>query len=204
MSFKTEQEQFWATEFGNDYINRNQDFVKSIPFFSEVISRTSNVKSAIEFGCNIGLNLKALSILLPESQLTGVEINNNACKLLEEWGGCNVINKSIFDYNENQKYNLSIIKGVLIHINPGMLKDVYEKLYDSSNRYILIAEYYNPTPVNVVYQGHSDRLFKRDFAGEMLDKYHDLTLVDYGFLYHRNNNFKQDDINWFLLEKKKL
>jgi len=204
MSFKTEQEQFWATEFGNDYINRNQDFVKSIPFFSEVISRTSNVKSAIEFGCNIGLNLKALSILLPESQLTGVEINNNACKLLEEWGGCNVINKSIFDYNENQKYNLSIIKGVLIHINPGMLKDVYEKLYDSSNRYILIEEYYNPTPVNIVYRGHSNKLFKRDFAGEMLDKYRNLILVDYGFIYHRDNYFQQDDINWFLLEKKTL
>jgi len=202
MSFKTEQEQFWATEFGNDYINRNQDFVKSIPFFSEVISRTSNVKSAIEFGCNIGLNLKALSILLPESQLTGVEINNNACKLLEEWGGCNVINKSIFDYNENKKYDLSIIKCVLIHINPDKLNDVYEKLYDSSNRYILIAEYYNPTPVNIVYRGHSNKLFKRDFAGEMLDKYRNLILVDYGFIYHRDNYFQQDDINWFLLEKK--
>ena len=202
MSFKTEQEQFWATEFGNDYINRNQDFVKSIPLFSEVISRTSNVKSAIEFGCNIGLNLKALSILLPESQLTGVEINNNACKLLEEWGGCNVINKSIFDYNENKKYDLSIIKCVLIHINPDKLNDVYEKLYDSSNRYILIAEYYNPTPVNIGYRGHSNKLFKRDFAGEMLDKYRNLILVDYGFIYHRDNYFQQDDINWFLLEKK--
>jgi spore coat polysaccharide biosynthesis protein SpsF len=204
MSYKTEQEEFWATEFGNDYINRNQNYIINIPLFSKVISRTSNVKSAIEFGCNIGLNLKALNTLLPECSLTGVEINKDACKFLHEWGKCNVINNSIFDYNENQKYNLSIIKGVLIHINPGMLKDVYEKLYDSSNRYILIAEYYNLTPVNVVYHGHSDRLFKRDFAGEMLDKYHDLTLVDYGFLYHRNNNFKQDDINWFLLEKKKL
>ena len=204
MSYKTQQEEFWATEFGNDYINRNQNYISNIPLFSKVISRTSNVKSAIEFGCNIGLNLKALNVLLPECELTGVEINDIACKFLHEWGECNVINNSIFDYNENQKYNLSIIKGVLIHINPGMLKDVYEKLYDSSNRYILIAEYYNPTPVNVVYQGHSDRLFKRDFAGEMLDKYHDLTLVDYGFLYHRNNNFKQDDINWFLLEKKTL
>jgi spore coat polysaccharide biosynthesis protein SpsF len=201
MSYKTEQEEFWAMEFGDDYINRNKDYIANIPFFSKVISRTSNVKSAIEFGCNIGLNLKALNNLLPKCELTGVEINDSACKFLHEWGKCNVINKSIFDYNENQKYDLSIIKGVLIHINPDMLNDVYEKLYNSSNRYILIAEYYNPTPVDVVYRGHSNRLFKRDFAGEILDKYRDLTLVDYGFLYHRDNYFQQDDINWFLLEK---
>ena len=60
-----------------------------------------------------------------------------------------------------------MIKGVLIHINPDMLNNVYEKLYDSSDRYILVAEYYNPTPVNVSYRGYNDRLFKRDFAGEM-------------------------------------
>jgi len=82
-----------------------------------------------------------------------------------------------------------------------MLNDVYEKLYNSSNRYILIAEYYNPTPVSVVYRGHSNKLFKRDFAGEMLDKYSDLTLVDYGFNYHRDNSFHYADTNWFLLEK---
>lgn len=201
MSYKTEQEEFWATEFGNDYINRNQDYISNIPFFSEVIGRTSNVESVIEFGCNIGLNLKALNTLLPECKLTGVEINNNACKFLHEWGGCNVVNKSIFDYHESQKYDLSMVKGVLIHINPSMLNNVYEKLYDSSDGYILIAEYYSPTPVSMSYRGHSDRLFKRDFAGEMLDKYCDLKLVDYGFLYHRDNYFQQDDINWFLLEK---
>jgi len=201
MSYRTEQEEFWAIEFGNDYINRNQDYISNIPFISKVINRTFNVKSVIEFGCNIGLNLKALNTLLPECELTGVEINDSACKFLHEWGGCNVINNSIFDYNENRKYDLSMIKTVLIHINPDMLNDVYEKLYDSSNRYILIAEYYNPTPVNVTYRKHSDRLFKRDFAGEMLDKYRDLTLVDYGFIYHRDNYFPQDDINWFLLEK---
>jgi len=91
---------------------------------------------------------------------------------------------------------------VLIHINPDMLDIVYEKLYNSSNRYILIAEYYNPTPVSISYRGHSDRLFKRDFAGEMLDKYDDLELLDYGFLYHRDKYFFQDDVSWFLLEKR--
>ena len=82
-----------------------------------------------------------------------------------------------------------------------MLALVYEKLYTASNKYILICEYYNPSPVNVSYRVHSDRLFKRDFAGEMLEKYADLKLVDYGFCYKRDNAFPQDDITWFLLEK---
>ncbi len=69
-----------------------------------------------------------------------------------------------------------------------------------SKKYILIAEYYNPTPVEMEYRGHREKLFKRDFAGEMMDQYNDLTLVDYGFVYHRDP-FPQDDITWFLMKK---
>jgi len=29
----------------------------------------------------------------------------------------------------------------------------------------------------------------------------DLELVDYGFVYHRDPVFPQDDINWFLMKK---
>jgi pseudaminic acid biosynthesis-associated methylase len=189
MSYKTEQENFWSSEFGDNYIDRNQNYIVNIPFFSKVISRTFGVKSVIEFGCNVGLNLMALNNLLPRCELTGVEINSKAANELSKWGGCNVINESIFDYKDSKKYDLSMIKGVLIHINPDMLNNVYEKLYDSSDRYILVAEYYNPTPVNISYRGYNDRLFKRDFAGEMLDKYSDLELVDYGFLYHRDKPY---------------
>jgi len=75
-------------------------------------------------------------------------------------------------------------------------------LYALSQRYILIAEYYNPVPVEVSYRGNSGKLFKRDFAGEMLDRYADLQLLDYGFGYHRDSQFPVDDITWFLLEKR--
>ena len=90
---------------------------------------------------------------------------------------------------------------MLIHINPESLNKVYENLYNMTSKYILVADYYNPSPVMVEYRGHKDRLFKRDFAGELIDKY-DLKLIDYGFEYHRDNYFPQDDFNWFLLEKK--
>lgn len=90
---------------------------------------------------------------------------------------------------------------MLIHIAPQHLQAVYQKLYNASNRYILISEYYNPTPVSVEYRGHKDKLFKRDFAGEMLDCYSDLKLIDYGFVYRRDAHFAQDDTTWFLMQK---
>ena len=76
-----------------------------------------------------------------------------------------------------------------------------KNLYEKSEKYICINEYYNPTPVKINYRGHDDRLFKRDFCGEMLDKYNDLKLVDYGFGYKNDPVFQQDDMTWFLLQK---
>jgi spore coat polysaccharide biosynthesis protein SpsF len=53
----------------------------------------------------------------------------------------------------------------------------------------------------VNYRGNENRLFKRDFAGELINKF-DMNLIDYGFTYHRDKHFPQDDLTWFLLEKK--
>lgn len=207
--FKTEQEAFWAGSFGDEYISRNrgmQAVASNLALFSHVLQKTVRIKSCIEFGANIGINLKALKLLYPEQQQYAVEINSNAaCELRKFCAESNVFETSIQDFDISsigEEVELSLIKGVLIHINPEFLTDIYKKLYEASKRYILICEYYNPTPMTVSYQGHSNRLFKRDFAGELMDTYSSLELLDYGFVYHRDNSFPQDDITWFLLEKK--
>jgi spore coat polysaccharide biosynthesis protein SpsF len=142
-------------------------------------------------------------MLFPTIALHAIEINPTAASELKTWLGENkVFEGSIFDFNPSQQVEVALIKGVLIHINPDMLQTVYEKLYAASSKYILICEYYNPSPVTIPYRGYSDRLFKRDFAGEMLEKYSDLQLIDYGFCYKRDPAFPQDDVTWFLLEKK--
>ena len=202
--FKTEQEEFWAGEFGNDYITRNNDgqiIAGNVNLFSKILTRTNSVKSIIEFGANIGFNLIALKQLLPNCIFSAVEINETACKELKKKDWLNTFNESILSFESIEKYDLVFSKGVLIHINPDELKIVYKNLYDSSSKYILIIEYYNPSPVEINYRGHSGKLFKRDFAGEMLNLYPDLEIIDYGFAYHLYPNFPQDDLNWFLLEK---
>jgi spore coat polysaccharide biosynthesis protein SpsF len=205
MALKTDQEAFWAGEFGAEYIGRNQGdalLASNLNFFSRALRAAGCIGSCIEFGANIGMNLRALKLLYPAIALRGIEINPEAARRLGEFvGTANVFEGSIFDFPVGQPADLSLVKGVLIHINPDMLEATYRKLYDASHRWVLVCEYYNPSPVTIPYRGHSDRLFKRDFAGEMLTMFPDLTLVDYGFAYHRDPAFPQDDITWFLMEK---
>ena len=201
---RNEQEDFWAGDFGNGYIRRNESLnllAANFNFFSKVLSKTSSIASVTEFGCNIGMNFRALRQLLPQAKLCGIEINHKAANLLmEEQPYVDVQVSSILN-NVECKADITFTKGVLIHIDPSDLKSVYKNLYENSLGYILIAEYYNPTPVAIDYRGHKNKLFKRDFAGDMLSIYKDLTLIDYGFLYHGDANFAQDDISWFLLKK---
>ena len=204
--FKTEQEKFWAENFGTEYIERNQGaqlLASNLNFFSKAFANAGKINSCIEFGANIGMNLKALKLLYPNIELRGVEINKQASEqLVNLIEPENVYNTSIFDFEVKKKSDISLIKGVLIHINPDMLQLVYQKLYDASSKYILVAEYYNPSPVSIKYRGHEDRLFKRDFAGEFLEKFPDSILIDYGFSYRNDPVFPQDDITWFLIQKK--
>lgn len=204
-SFSTPQEEFWAGEFGTEYIGRNQSaqlLASNLNFFSKALKQADRITTCLELGANIGMNLKALQLLFPGIGLKAVEINSTAAnKLANLIGEPNVYQGSIFEYPLADKVDLALIKTVLIHINPNMLDAVYEKLYKATNRYILVCEYYNPSAVTITYRSHTDRLFKRDFAGEMLEKYPDLKLVDYGFSYHRDPVFPQDDITWFLMQK---
>jgi pseudaminic acid biosynthesis-associated methylase len=205
MTFKTEQEAFWAGEFGNEYIQRNQGdalVAANLGLFVKALSITRSVNSCIEFGANIGLNLKALKLLFPAQEQYAVEINANAAsELTRVIPPSNLYRTSILEFNPERTWDLVLIKGVLIHINPEMLPQVYDKLEAACRRYLLVVEYYNPVPVAVTYHGHTDRLFKRDFAGEIMDRHSHMRLVDYGFVYRRDPNFPQDDANWFLLEK---
>ena len=52
MKYSTEQENFWATDFGNDYVRRNEgeELISSnIALFSKILRMCPAVKSIAEF-----------------------------------------------------------------------------------------------------------------------------------------------------------
>jgi len=202
--YKTEQEAFWAGEFGDEYLKRNQGpgiLASNIALFAKALRHAQAINSVFEFGANIGNNMRALHPLFPTAELHAIEINVNAFKELKTLPYVSAVNGSILDYVPTRTFDLVLIKGVLIHLDPEVLTDVYKKLFEASHRYIMLTEYYNPTPVEVSYRGHSNRLFKRDFAGELMECHPTLELIDYGFSYHRDPKWPQGDANWFLMEK---
>lgn len=204
-TYCTPQEEFWAGDFGTDYIDRNNSaaiVAAKEALFRRALVSSSGIRSVIEFGCNIGLNLIALDRLLPGPELHGIEINEAAvAQARENLSRAHIAHGSIFDFSSVAPCDLAFTCGVMIHLNPERLPAVYAKLAAASRRYVLISEYYNPSPVAISYRGHSERLFKRDFAGEFLEANPEFTLVDYGFVYRRDPHHPLDDLTWFLLEK---
>lgn len=203
--FETGQEKFWAGKFGNEYNMRNSGdalIESNEALFSKMLAHCPRTGSMIEFGANIGLNLQAIHRVNPNMALHAIEINAMAINELEKWGGAEYVHHGyILDFHSPDTWDVALIKGVLNHINPEFLPRVYQALYRASNQYIVLVEYYNPTLVEVLYRGQSGKLFKRDFAGEMLDMFPSLQVIDYGFAWHRDPEFPQDDLTWFVLEK---
>lgn len=107
--YETEQENFWAGEFGNEYISRNESepmLASKIAFFSQSLRKCVDMHKydgVLEFGSNIGLNLKAIGTLLPGIDMTAVEINEKAAKICKEINGVDVFNGSIFDFSSEKK-----------------------------------------------------------------------------------------------------
>lgn len=199
----TEQAEFWAGKFGDDYIDRNTSqelLAANLAFFAAVFQAMGRQPSSVfEIGTNIGLNLDAICLLAPNSATFGVEVNDSASRIAREKGHA-VQTSSIEDFAPSREYELVVSKGVLIHLNPDSLTAAYEKLESLSARFLLIAEYFSPAPTMISYRGNLDKLYKRDFAGEFLDSHREFVLRSSGFLSSRAV-FPQDDINWYLLER---
>jgi spore coat polysaccharide biosynthesis protein SpsF len=199
------QQDFWKGEFGDTYIERNKSkelIASNLFLFAEILKKSGILPvSILELGANIGLNLDALHELLPECETTGVEINKKAAQILNE-SRHQLIQGDIEEVVTPKTYDLVFTKGVLMHLNPESLQAVYKKMFNASNRWILLIEYYSRSPQEIPYRGHQGMLFKRDFAGELLEEFRNsLELKKYGFIYHRDL-FPQDDLTWFLMEKK--
>jgi pseudaminic acid biosynthesis-associated methylase len=201
---------WWRGDFGDEYSKRNRGeklIANNVALFRKALLPMFFITPmrVIEFGANIGLNIHALREInvFSTCEFTAVEPNAKAAEELRGIPGVHVHETSMQDADEpwGGGYDLSISKGVLIHVKPEELYRAYGALYRASRRYIFLAEYHNPTPVEVTYRGETGRLWKRDFAAEMLEMFSDLHVRNYGFAWKHDPHAPQDDIVWTLLER---
>lgn len=199
---KSEQEQFWEGDFGSDYTVRNAiQPEQRAGFFNRIFKLAPGIQTVCELGANKGHNLLAIQSLNANLKLTGLELNPQALGELQSHPSLEGVQGSIQEFKPNQSFDLIYTCGVLIHLNPDDLTSTYKKMCELSNRYILINEYYNPTPVELGYRGHEGKLFKRDFGGEFWDANENkVKLLDYGFLWQRVEP-SWDNTTWWLFEK---
>lgn len=204
------QEKLWMSSFGDEYQRRSPGNVEANRVLFEHALDGLTIHSAIEFGAGVGSNLVALRELLPNAHLSAVEINPVAvAEIRKKEPGVQVHVTSIIGWTtprdlepiEPPAWDLALTKGLLIHIAPVDLLSAYKAIHRATKRYVLLCEYYCPKPRMIPYRGNDDVLWARDFAGEMIDHFPDLRLVDYGWVYHRDPH-PQDDLTWFLMEKR--
>lgn len=196
-----EQEKFWRGKFGTCYSKRKRntkDLKSRIHHFKKVFKSISKINSVFEIGTNIGLNLDAIKKIKPKIETSGIEINSEIISRIKKQHI--IYNDTILNFKSKRNYDLVFTRAVLIHINPKKLPNAYKKIYELSKKYILIDEFFNPTPLTLKYRGHRNKLFKRDFAYEIMKKYK-LKLIDYGFGWSKDPKFPQVDSNWFLFKK---
>lgn len=192
---------FWKGKFGDDYTARNTGRVEAnAAFFRRALAKVNmrHVETVIELGCGAGENLLALRSVWPSLRCTGLEINAKAASAAIDARAGLIYNRSFFE-GALPEHDLAFTKGVLIHVPPTDIQRAYRRLVSLARRYVLVAEYHNPTPVEVLYRGQAGRMWKRDFAGELLDNFR-LRVVDYGFAWSRDAQ-PQDDLVWTLFEK---
>src|SRR3989338_3210522 len=206
MSYNSEQENFWATTYATDYIKKNSSFDNQLgaEAWAKMLRGTQGeVNNFLECGCNIGRNIDQIKMVLPDAIPSIIEISEPAFKFVTSHHDFkHAFNGAIlYSAFDEASFDLVFTMGVLIHINPDQLLEHMEKMFKYSNKYILMGEYFNRTPVSIEYQGEKEKLFKRDF-GKLFIQNFNVKLVDYGFLWgHIYDKAGFDDVTWWLFEK---
>ena len=202
---RNEQEKFWTETYEAEYQERNNTFDQNlgVKCWKKMLSKADSISSFLECGSNIGRNLGFFEILNPKAKKSIIEISDTAYNhVLKKYNLHQHFLGSIIDSDfEKKSFDLVFTTQVLIHIHPDNLLKNMEKMYEYSNKYILINEYFNRTPISIEYRGEKDKLFKRDFGKLFIENF-DVELIDYGFHWgYINDPAGFDDTTWWLFKR---
>lgn len=166
----TETEQFWAGDFGEQYLQRNHvDWEKKVPFYKQILAITK-ARSVLELGCNAAWNLRALYKANQNIELSGCDINELAIDQarkslpMADIEYCRAIDLAQKYANYGWTFDLVMTAGVLIHIPPEEIREVMQQIVEVSNEYVLAIEYTADKEEEVLYRGHDGKLWRRPYG----------------------------------------
>jgi pseudaminic acid biosynthesis-associated methylase len=191
-------EQLWAGDFGDAYTERNRGSIDRSEFWRDLIA-AHPFANALEVGCNVGDNLRALSELIGAETLAGVDVNEGALATartsLPEADLRHIAAREL-PFKDNS-FELVFTAMVLIHQPDDTLQAVMREIVRCSSRLVLSIEYESPEHVDVPYRGHRGALFKRPYGQLYAATFPQLRPVAGGFLGQAEG---WDDVTWALLE----
>ena len=197
-TWRTQVEATWQGHFGDEYTDRNMYISAQRMYFWQKIGRGYKPQSALEVGCNHGINLRYLSEYVDSHQLYGLDINYHALEQAREYSPCiNYVWGSAFDLPfKDDFFDLVFTVGVLIHHHPDSLSAVMQEILRCSKHYVLAVEYAEKEFTEVPYRGLSAALFKGPY--DALYRRMGLKLLETGNL-AKNQGF--DDCTYWMFSK---
>lgn len=211
---QTKQIDFWKGDFGKEYTDRNsrshEEWDKfylscygktKIEMNDAFIGNLPKDMRILEVGCNTGMQLNGFQRMGFEN-LYGVELQPYAAEEAKKYTkNINIVCGSGFDLPFKDEYfDLVCTNGVLIHIEPKDLPKIMTEMYRCSKKYIFGFEYYADSLTEINYRGHSNYLWKADYAALFMEQFPDLKLVKTEKYPYIDNSGNVDFI--YLLEKK--
>ena len=194
------QQNVWSGNFGNSYIDRNNDLHKinsqykestgfsKYEIFHDFFNEFSREFSILEVGCNVGLNLSILESMGFQN-LHGLEINKKAIEIAKKnYPNIKFFHSSFEDFNTDLKFDIVFSAGFLIHINPLILNKIIEKIFNLSTNYIFGYENFSENLTEINYRGHNNLCWKQNFSQLYKKTFSSLNLIKEKKLDYKNQN----------------
>jgi pseudaminic acid biosynthesis-associated methylase len=186
--------ELWKGKFGNEYHQRNiivkPDIEARTKMWRYILNKTHFCESILEIGAGQGINL--------------IAINNDAARNSLQY--LNLPLRSISDSSitelpfGNNSMELVFTSGVLIHVPREHLIKAFDEMYRVSSKYIVMIEYFSPTPRHISYHGKDNVLWTDDYGSLFWSRHEcNVELVDYGFEWKCVTGL--DNLTWWIYRK---
>jgi ubiquinone/menaquinone biosynthesis C-methylase UbiE len=187
----TNPQKFWKERkiTDKDLESMEEDYMHSHRLKLLEIVRHLKPKSVLEVGCGIGLNLRHIKDELPNTTLTGIDINKRLIiEAVRKLRGAQLVVGDIKDlpFKDNSS-DLVISDATLIYINKDEIKNVIKEMKRVAKKNIVLVEFQDEKESLINYKWKRDysKYFKtttfhkiRLWGDKLWDKYGSIIIAD--------------------------